>query len=151
MSDAYDTLNLNDTFEGDAFSPTRETIKEFCDASLDHNPLHLDDRYVHDNFASSSEFDGIVMHGMSQFSMYSRMLTEWGYARGGLQRRLETRWLKPVKPGDTVRPSAVVAAKQATKNSRFVVVAVKMTNQRGETVSMGEATLEFPPGARPLP
>ncbi|RYF35747.1 MAG: phosphate acetyltransferase, partial [Comamonadaceae bacterium] len=31
---------------GTPFSPTRETIRAFCEASLDFNPLHLDDEYM---------------------------------------------------------------------------------------------------------
>ena len=147
-STAYDNLAIAEVITGDAFAPTHATIREFCEASLDHNPLHLDDKYVHDNFASKSEFDGIVMHGMSQYSMYMKMLTAWMHPIGGVHRRLETRWLKPVKPGDVVTPSAIITSRQKTERSRWIVLAVKMSNQRGETVSTGEATVEFPQGSK---
>lgn len=150
MTQTFESLEVSQPIQGKAFSPTKETIRDFCEASLDHNPLHLDDKYVADNFASKSEFDGIVMHGMSQFSMYTQMVTDWAYSCGGRHRRLETRWLKPVKPGDTVTPSGVIVAKDSTQHSRWVTIAVQMTNQRGEVVSKGEAQVEFPHGVKAL-
>ena len=151
MENTFERLDLSVQIQGKSFTPTKATILEFCDASLDHNPLHLDDNYVADNFASKSEFDGIVMHGMSQFSMYTQMITDWALPLGGRHRRLETRWLKPVKPGDTVTPSGVVVAKDTTQQSRWITVAVQMMNDRGEIVSKGEAQIEFPHDAKVLP
>ena len=76
---------------GTPFSPTRETIRAFCEASLDFNPLHLDDEYMKGDFGKTN-FGGIIMHGMNNFGVITKMLTDWIYAHGGVQRRLETRW-----------------------------------------------------------
>ena len=46
---------------GTPFSPTRETIRAFCEASLDFNPLHLDDEYMKGDFGKTN-FGGIIMH-----------------------------------------------------------------------------------------
>ena len=89
--------------EGPVFAVSRETITAFCDASLDYNPLHLDDDYMQGNFGKTS-FGGIIMHGMNNFGLITRMLTDWAYPAGGIHRRLETRWLEPVRPGDTIQP-----------------------------------------------
>ncbi len=93
-------------------------------------------------------FGGIIMHGMNNFGLISRMLTDWATPAGAVHRRLETRWLKPVKPGDTIRPTGIVKAKQVTDKSRWVVVDVAVSNQSGEKVAMGEATIEFPASAK---
>ncbi|MCJ9713454.1 phosphate acetyltransferase, partial [Bordetella hinzii] len=74
----------------------------------------------------------------------TRMLTDWLYERGGVQRRLETRWKAPVKPGDTITPQAVITATRKTENSRWATLDVQVLNQRGETVAVGEAMVEFP-------
>jgi acyl dehydratase len=87
------------------------------------------------------------MHGMNSFGLVTRMLTDWAYEGGGVHRRLETRWLVPVKPGDTIRPAAEVKAKQRTEKSRWVTMSVEVTNQRGEAVASGEALIEFPTAA----
>jgi acyl dehydratase len=128
---------------GTPFSPTRETIRAFCEASLDFNPLHLDDEYMKGSFGKTT-FGGIIMHGMNNFGVITKMLTDWIYEHGGVQRRLETRWKMPVKPGDTITPSAVVTGSKETQGGRWIMLDVLVQNQRGETVAVGEAMVEIP-------
>ena len=131
------------TITGTPFSPTRETIRAFCEASLDFNPLHLDDEYMKGSFGKTS-FGGIIMHGMNNFGVITKMLTDWVYEHGGVQRRLETRWKMPVKPGDTITPSAVITGSKDAANGRWVMLDVRVQNQRGEVVAVGEAMVEVP-------
>ena len=42
----YDTLAQGQKIEGPKFAVSRESIRLFCDGSLDYNPLHLDDDYI---------------------------------------------------------------------------------------------------------
>ena len=84
------------------------------------------------------------MHGMNNFGLISRMITDWAYPLGAVHRRLEARWIKPVRPGDTIQPSGTVKSKQVTSNSRWVLIDVLMCNQAGEKVATGEAMVEFP-------
>ncbi|NKJ48488.1 phosphate acetyltransferase [Burkholderia sp. SG-MS1] len=143
MTNAFDTLQAGQQIDGTPFSPTRETIREFCEASLDFNPLHLDDEYMKGSFGRTS-FGGIIMHGMNNFGVITKMLTDWLYPRGGVQRRLETRWKAPVKPGDTITPTATITVVQVTKKGRWATLDVQVSNQRGETIAVGEAMVEFP-------
>lgn len=143
MTQAFDTLAPGHKIEGQPFTPTRESIRAFCEASLDYNPLHWDDNYMQGNFGKTN-FGGIIMHGMNNFGVITRMLTDWLYERGGVQRRLETRWKAPVKPGDTITPHGVVTATRKTEKSRWATLDVQVLNQRGETVAVGEAMVEFP-------
>jgi len=143
VADFFDTLTLSTRIDGPSFAVSRESIRQFCEASLDYNPLHLDDDYMKGNFGRTN-FGGIIMHGMTNFGLITRMLTDWAYENGGIHRRLETRWLVPVKPGDTIRPQGEVTAKKVTAKSRWVSIAVEVKNQRGETVATGEALVEFP-------
>jgi 3-hydroxybutyryl-CoA dehydratase len=146
MTDFFDTLGASTEIDGPSFSVSRESIRAFCEASLDFNPLHLDDAYMQGNFGHTN-FGGIIMHGMNNFGLITRMLTDWAYENGGIHRRLETRWLAPVRPGDTIRPHGLVKAKQITAKSRWVTLAVDVTNQRDEVVAAGEALVEFPVAA----
>ncbi len=91
-----------------------------------------------------TNFGGIIMHGMNNFGLISRMITDWGYPAGAVHRRLETRWIKPVRPGDTIQPFGVVKSKQVTRNSRWVLIDVMVRNQNDEKVASGEAMVEFP-------
>ena len=143
MTTAFNELQPGYKVEGTPFSPTRESIREFCEASLDFNPLHLDDNYMKNDFGKTN-FGGIIMHGMNNFGVISKMLTDWVYPLGGVQRRLETRWKAPVKPGDTIQPSGVVKLTRVTAKSRWATLDIEVRNQRGETVAVGEAMVEFP-------
>ena len=143
MTTSFDNLAAGDTIDGPKFAVSRESIRLFCDASLDYNPLHLDDDYMQGSFGKTS-FGGIIMHGMNNFGLMTQMLTDWAYAANAVHRRLETRWLAPVKPGDTIQPFGQLKAKRETGKSRWVVVDVAVCNQRGETVATGEALIEFP-------
>src|SRR5882724_10093188 len=143
MTTSFENLNAGDSIDGPKFAVSRESIRLFCDASLDYNPLHLDDDFMKGNFGKTN-FGGIIMHGMNNFGLISRMITDWAYPAGAIHRRLETRWVKPVKPGDTIQPTGVVKSKQVTKNSRWVLIDVMVRNQNDEKVATGEAMVEFP-------
>ncbi len=77
-------------------------------------------------------------------ALITRMITDWADPLGAVHRRLETRWLKPLRPGDTARPSGVIKAKQATDKRRYVVIDIMVRNQSGDRVATGEAMVEFP-------
>jgi len=147
MTATFESLAAGDTIEGPKFAVSRESIRLFCDASLDYNPLHLDDDYMKGNFGKTN-FGGVIMHGMNNFGLISRMITDWTYPAGAIHRRLETRWLKPVRPGDTIQPTGIVKSKQATVNSRWVLIDVVVRNQNNEKVAIGEAMVEFPQNQR---
>ena len=143
MSVTFESLRAGDSIDGPIFPVSRESIRLFCDASLDYNPLHLDDEYMVGNFGKT-HFGGIIMHGMNNFGLISRMITDWAYAAGAIHRRLETRWIKPVRPGDTIQPVGTVRSKQTTAKSHWVLIDVTVCNQTGEKVASGEAMVEFP-------
>ena len=143
---SFEGVSVGDAIAGPSFTVTRDSIRLFCEASLDYNPLHLDDDYMQGHFGKT-QFGGVIMHGMTNFGLITRMITDWADPLGAIHRRLETRWLKPVRPGDTIRPEGVIKAKQTTDRSRWVMIEVKVHNQNGEQVATGEAMVEFPQSA----
>ena len=144
MATEFETLLPGAAIDGAPFAVSRESIRLFCDGSLDYNPLHLDDDYMKSSFGRT-QFGGVIMHGMNNYGLLARMITDSAYPAGALFRRMETRWLMPVKPGDTIRPRASVRARQVTAKSRWVTLDVEVRNQRDEQVATGEALVEFPP------
>jgi 3-hydroxybutyryl-CoA dehydratase len=50
----------------------------------------------------------------------------------------------PVKPGDTITPSAVIKSSKDTQGGRWLVLDVQVQNQRGEVVAVGEAMVQIP-------
>src|SRR3954465_3467225 len=137
MTISFDTLSAGDTIDGPDFAVSRESIRLFCDGSLDYNPLHLDADYMKNSFGKTN-FGGVIMHGMNNFGLISRMLTDWAYPAGAIHRRLETRWVKPGRPGDPIRPSGIIKAKQVTAKARWVLIDVVVRNQDQERVATGE-------------
>src|ERR1700756_5479289 len=103
MTTTFENLSAGDAIDGPKFAVSRESIRLFCDGSLDYNPLHLDDDYMKNNFGKTN-FGGIIMHGMNNFGPIPPMLTAGPYPAGAIPRRLKPRWVKPVKPGDTIQP-----------------------------------------------
>jgi 3-hydroxybutyryl-CoA dehydratase len=140
---AFSDLAEGNKIEGSPFTVSRDTIARFAKASLDYNPLHIDDDYMIKNFGKTN-FGGVIMHGMQNFALITRTLTDWLIPRGGYHRRLETRWLKPVKPGDTITPTVIIASKQTTEKGRWILFDVEVNNQHGEIVAVGQAMAEFP-------
>ena len=136
MTSTFETLNAGDIINGPKFAVSRESIRLFCDASLDYNPLHLDDDYMKGNFGKTN-FGGIIMHGMNNFGLISRMITDWAYPAGAVHRRLETRWVKPVRPGDTIRLEARALDKFIKRERLFVVHDNVFFNQHGEVICSG--------------
>jgi acyl dehydratase len=141
--EGYDAVKVGETIRGPSLSISRESIREFAEASLDFNPLHLDDEYMKGSFGKT-QFGGVIMHGMTNFGLLVRMMTDWLSTRGGVHRRLEARWLMPVYPGDTITARGTVIRKLTSSKSRWVVFAVEIRNLRDDRIATGEAMAEFP-------
>lgn len=147
MSSFFDDMLAGTAIEGAPYTVTRESIRAFADATLDFNPLHLDDNYMRTHNFGKTNFGGVIMHGLTGYGLITRMLTDWAYSQAGMLRRMEARWIIPVKPGDVIQARGTVSAKRVTHLSRWTVLDVGIVNQRGEQVSSGEAHVEFPLGA----
>ncbi len=139
----FENIAVGAVVAGAPLSISRASIRAFAEASLDFNPLHLDDNYMQGDFGKTN-FDGIIMHGMTNFGLITRMMTDWALSAGAIHRRLETRWLQPVKPGDTITPQATVVRKLKTIKSQWLTFAVEVKNASGEVVAQGEALAELP-------
>lgn len=148
----FDAIEVGTVIPGRPFTVTTETIQAFGDASLDYNPLHFDPEWMEKASFGKTSFGGVIMHGMQNFALITRTLTDWLVPRGGYHRRLETRWLKPTKLGHTITPSARVSAKHRTADGYWLQFDVEVRNQDGELVATGDALAEIVervPGAAP--
>lgn len=140
---AFDTIQPGDTVTGEPFTVTTDTIQAFGDASLDYNPLHFDPDWMKEHSFGHTQFGGVIMHGMQNFAIITRTLTDWLIPRGGYHRRLETRWVKPVKLGQTITATATVANKKTTELGAWVQFDIAVTNEDGELVAKGESMADF--------
>ena len=140
----FKKIAVGDVITGNPFTPAKETIKAFAEASLDFNPLHFDTEFMKRDFGKTNFGGEVIMHGMSNFSLITRTLTDWLIDKEACHRRLETRWLKPVHPGDTITAIAVVSDKVETVQSNWVLFDIEVTNQKGDMIATGQAMAEFP-------
>jgi 3-hydroxybutyryl-CoA dehydratase len=143
MKNAFEEIKIGDVIQGPVMEVTEEKIRDFAEASLDYNALHLDDQFMEKSFGKT-KFKGIIAHGMMNFSLITRTFTDWLWPLGGVHRRLETRWLKPVYPGDVITSWVTINQKLKTEKGRWILSTVEVRNQSGQVVATGEAMAEFP-------
>lgn len=113
---------------------TRESILEFA-RRYDPQPFHVDEEA-----AKQSPYGGLIASGWHTVSLAMRMICD-AYlleaASLGSPGVNQVRWLKPVRPGDTIRMRmSVLEAKVSTsKPDRGTVLhRWDVLNQNGETV-----------------
>ena len=117
-------------------SITLQRIASYADASGDRNPLHLDPE-----FAGSTQFGGIISHGMLTLAFLSEMLTgafgeDW--LKSG---RLRVRFKGAAYPGDILTSWGKVSKVGSEKPETSVECTIGLNNQRDEEIISGTASL----------
>ncbi len=132
----YDQIEVGETASLER-AVTESDIELFALVSGDVNPAHLDAE-----FAAKDIFGKPVAHGMWTASLVSAVLGTTLPGPGCIYLGQTIAFTKPVFPGDTVTATATVLEKQDKK--RLVRLETICTNQDGETVLKGEATVIAP-------
>jgi len=114
-----------------------DDIKLFAAVSGDVNPAHLDAQY-----AAGDIFGHVVIHGMWTGALISTLLGTQLPGPGTIYLGQDLRFRKPVSPGDTITATVSVQEKRADK--RIVLFDTRCTNQDGQEVLTGTATVIAP-------
>jgi phosphate acetyltransferase len=114
-----------------------EDIQLFAAMSGDVNPAHLDAA-----FAATDRFHHIVAHGMWGGALISAVLGTELPGPGTIYLSQTLHFRRPVAVGDTVRVEVAVREKHAEKS--HVVLDCIVTNQDGDVVIEGEASVIAP-------
>ena len=119
---------------------TQERLNAYCAASGDHNPLHWDAA-----FAATTQFGGIIAHGMLTLALVSRMMAA-AYGRAWLESGgLRTRFKGAAYLGDRVVSRGRVTKEEAKDGHRLVTCAVAVVNdETDEELVTGTATVTLP-------
>src|SRR5205807_3349157 len=129
---------LEDFKEGQVFELGEETIQEqeILDFArrFDAQPFHVDREA-----AKASIYGGLIASGWHTASFFMGLLVRGllhdvaSLGAGGID---ELRWLKPVRPGDTLRGRLAVLATRATRHpGRGLVTCIgELLNQQDERV-----------------
>jgi 3-hydroxybutyryl-CoA dehydratase len=115
---------------------TDEDIEMFATISTDRNPVHLDDDYAQDTI-----FQGRIAHGMLTAGLISAVIGEQLPGHGTVYLGQSLKFLRPVRPGDTVYAEVKVTDIDPAKRI------VKMDchcSVEGKKVLVGEATVLAP-------
>ena len=135
MTRYFDDFTVGDNYElGSAPPLTRESIIAFA-SQYDPQPFHVDEE-----LARGSAFGGLIASGWQTVGLFMRLFVDnlvndtISMGSPGVD---EIRWLKPVRPGDTLRARLTVLA--TTTSSRkpdrgTVSTLCEMLNQRDEVV-----------------
>ena len=130
----FEDIVPGERHEAGPIQVTREAIVAFAEM-YDPQPFHLDEAA-----GDASLLGGMAASGWQTASLGMRLLFDGFVGRiasmgsPGLD---EVRWLKPVRPGDSLRMSLVVttARASATRPDRgFIGLAMDLMNAAGETV-----------------
>jgi phosphate acetyltransferase len=115
----------------------RQDIELFAQVSGDTNPAHLDAEY-----AAETMFKGVIGHGIWSASIVSAVLGTCLPGPGTIYLSQDLKFRRPVRPGDQV--TATITAKEKRDDKKIVVFGCEVTNQAGEVVMSGDATVIAP-------
>jgi phosphate acetyltransferase len=121
-----------------------DDVKLFAAESGDVNPAHLDPHY-----AATDIFGHIVIHGMWTAGLISTLLGTKLPGPGTIYLDQNLHFRKPVAPGDTITANVTVREKRSEKS--IILFDTCCTNQRGEEVLTGIATVIAPARKLSLP
>jgi len=136
----YEELEVSARFDTPRRTILDADIVQFAGLTADFNPLHTDDI-----FASHSDFRGRVAHGPMLVGMAFGLASRVDLLDGTALALLDLTWkfIRPVRPGDTVFVKVHVAGKEPTRKPDRGVVefGLDVINQRNETVQCGTAKM----------
>lgn len=112
---------------------TREQLALYAEASLDHNPIHLDE-----NAAKSAGLPGVIAHGMITMAFFGEMLHQNLIEIGsGRISELSCRFRAMTFPGDTITVNGSVR----DVREDGIHCDLEARNQKGELTATGQALL----------
>ena len=124
----YEDLEIGRAFACGTYNVSKEEIVEFA-REFDPQPHHIDEEA-----AKHTMLGGLAASGWHVCAMTMRMFADHmiprAAARGGAGSR-EARWMKPVRPGDTLRMDVEVreAKPSQSKPLGFVTLDCRVFNQ----------------------
>lgn len=130
----FDDFKVGDTTEFPPRSVTEEEIIAFA-RDYDPQPFHIDREA-----AAKTPYGGIIASGWHTAGIMMRLMVDYaikGSTSMGSPGVDELRWLKPVRPGDTLFLTGTITAVKASssKPDRGVVkTQYEMRNQHGDVV-----------------
>jgi acyl dehydratase len=130
----FDDFKTADRFISPGITVTESMIVNFA-LAYDPQPFHLDAQA-----AAETHFGGLIASGIQTLALGFRAFLQLGVFRAcgmGSPGLDELRWLRPVRPGDTLHTEAEVVdmrPSQSKPDRGLLAMSFKVLNQRGEEV-----------------
>ena len=128
----FEDFRIGETIECGLTTFNKEEILEFA-RKFDPQPFHVDEQ-----LAARSAFGGLVASGWHTCAACMRLIVDHMHTASMGSPGVESiRWLKPVRPGDTLKLIATVLAVEASKSRPDrgrVTYSYDMSNLAGEPV-----------------
>ncbi|WP_372399129.1 MaoC family dehydratase [Azospirillum sp. HJ39] len=129
----FEDFHIGDVILSEGATLTESQIIDFG-LRFDPQPFHIDVAA-----AADGPFQGLIASGFHTLSLTFRLLRDTGIVTGtslGGSGMDELRWLKPVRPGDSIRVRVEVVETRASRRGDRGTVRMAYTtlNQHGEPV-----------------
>jgi len=115
----------------------RSHLQNYADASLDFNPIHLDD-----DFAKQAGFPSVIAHGMLSMAFMGDFIRTHFPQSSHRTLHFSCRFKKVVFPGDTLTIQGKLKEESKETSLKEITLQLTITNQKDEVVSQGEAQVE---------
>lgn len=112
---------------------SRRDVSAFARLTGDFNPLHLDDR-----FSRKTQFKGTIVHGMLASSLFSALIGMYCPGMHSLILSQEIYYMKPIRPGESVR----IEGRVAGRADSIKVITVKASILRGRGEDLIDAVIK---------
>jgi len=138
MGRFYEEFEIGQRFETPRRTVIEADIGSFAGLTADFNPLHMDEL-----FAAQSDFKGRISHGPMIVGMAFGLASRANVMDGTVLALLEIGWkfIKPVRPGDTISAVFTVLDKRETRapDRGVVTLQIDVLIQHGEIAQTGTA------------
>jgi len=130
----YDEVSVGDRFTTASRTLTETDIVLFAGLTGDYAPLHTDEEFM-----KATPFGTRIAHGLLVLSVGMGLFGQLGVFAGTTLAFLGMeglRFMRPVKPGDTVHSEVQIVTKRETSNPEKGIIGLNhiVNNQRGEKV-----------------
>lgn len=127
-------MKIGDSLPGLVKKISQASMNQYAEATGDFNPIHVDAE-----FAKGTSYGGTIAHGFYILGFVSELMTlhfNKGWTNGG---RLDVRFKKAVRPGDTITVKATLKERETIDGIGYLVFEVLWENQLKEPVIFGKA------------
>jgi acyl dehydratase len=128
-------IEVGALLEERTFYLDRELLKEYADASGDHNPIHQNE-----DFALSVGLPNVIAHGMLTMALVGKYVTDWAGGSAAVK-EYSARFVKPVIVPANQKVDLTVSATVVEINGDQISISLNATSAGVKVLGMAKATV----------